>query len=170
MNIVTILLRLIHIAAGMFWVGGSVMTIGFIQPTANGMGSEGAKFMQRLTGPSRLPFFMNLAAPLATLAGLTLYWMDSGFRPEWIVTGPGLGFTVGGMAGIAAFILGVVVMGPTSVQMGALGKEIQAAGEPPTPAQVSRMQMLQGRLHQGGLWGTVLLVVAVAAMSVARYL
>jgi len=170
MNIVTVLLRLIHISAGVFWVGGSVMTIGFIQPTAAALGPEGAKFMQRLTGPGRLPFFMNLAAPLATLAGLALYWMDSGFRVEWIVTGPGLGFTVGGVAGIAAFILGVVVMGPTAAQMGALGTEIQVAGGPPTPAQASRMRTLQGKFHQGGLWGTVLLVVALAAMSVARYL
>jgi len=170
MNIVTVLLRLIHIVAGMFWVGGSVMMVGFVQPTVAAMGPEGAKFMQRFAGPSRFPLFMNLAAPLTTLAGLALYWMDSGFRVEWIVTGPGLGFTVGGVAGIAAFILGAVVMGPTSAQMAALGKEIQVAGGPPTPAQASRMRTLQGKFHQGGLWGAILLIVALGAMSVARYL
>ena len=55
-------------------------------------------------------------------------------------------------------------------QMATLGQEMQMAGGPPTPVQVSRMRMLQDKLHQGGLWGAILLVVAVAAMSVARYL
>jgi uncharacterized membrane protein len=170
MNILVILLRLIHIAAGVFWVGGSVVMVSFVQPTAAAIGPEGAKFMQRFAGPSRFPFFMNLAAPLTTLAGLILYWMDSGFRTEWIVTGPGLGFTLGGLVGIAAFVLGVAVMRPTTEQMAALGKEMQTAGGPPTPIQLSQMQMLQNRLHQGGLLGAILLVVAVTAMSVARYL
>ena len=170
MDIVTVLLRLTHIVAGMFWVGGSVMTVGFIQPTVAAIGPEGTKFMQRFTGPSRFPFFMNLAAPLTTLAGLVLYWMDSGFRVEWIATGPGLGFTIGGVIGIAALVLGAVVMSPTSAQMAALGKEMQMAGGPPTPAQASRMRMLQNKFHQGGQWGATLLVVALAAMSVARYL
>ena len=170
MNIVTVLLRLIHIVAGVFWVGGSVIMIGFVEPTVAAIGPDGAKFMQRFAGPSRFPLFMNLAAPLTTLAGLVLYWMDSGFRIEWIVTRSGLGFTAGGVAGVAALILGAVVMGPTSAQMAALGQEMQVAGGPPTPVQVSRMRMLQDKLHQGGLWGAILLVVAVAAMSVARYL
>jgi hypothetical protein len=170
MNIVAVLLRFIHIVAGTFWVGGAVMMIGFVQPTVAAIGPEGAKFMQRFAGPSRYPLFMNLAAPLTTLAGLVLYWMDSGFRIAWVVTGPGLGFTVGGLAGIAAFALGVVVMRPTTEQMAALGKEMQTAGGPPTPVQISQMRMLQDKLHQGGLWGAILLVVAVTAMSVARYL
>ena len=88
---------------------------------------------------------MNIVAPLTTLAGLVLYWMDSGFRIQWIVARPGLGVTAGGPAGIAAFVPGVEVMRPTTEQMTALGKEMQ-------------------------LWGAILLVVAVTAMSVARYL
>jgi uncharacterized membrane protein len=170
MNAITIILRLIHIFAGVFWVGSSLTLVGFVEPAARAIGPEGAKFMQRLTGQTRFTFFAALSAPLTVLAGLVLYWQDSGFRPEWILTPSGLGFTVGGLAGIAAFVLGAAIIGPTAGQIAALGKEIQAAGGPPTPAQATKMHTLQEKLHRIGVWGAALLALAVVAMATARYL
>jgi uncharacterized membrane protein len=170
MDTVMIFLRLVHILGGIFWAGGAIITAGFILPTVRAIGPEGSRFMQRFAGPSRFAFFMSLAAPLTTLAGLVLYWKDSGFRIEWIVTRAGLGYTVGGLAGIAALVLGLAVMSPTTTRVEALGKEMQAGGRPPTPAQLAQMQALQEGLRASGIWGAILLIIAVVAMSVARYL
>jgi uncharacterized membrane protein len=165
-----ILVRLVHIFAGVFWAGTSIALAGFITPTARALGPEGGKFVQRLVGPARLSVFMDLAALATTLSGLLLYWRDSGFQLDWIATKPGLVFTLGGLAGIATFVLGLAVMKPTAARVKALGQALQTAGGPPSPSQMTEMRALQERLAMGGLWGAVLLAVAVFAMSTARFL
>jgi uncharacterized membrane protein len=53
----TLLLRLIHILAGVFWVGAIFLIAGFLLPTARAMGREGGRFMQHLMLQRRLPVF-----------------------------------------------------------------------------------------------------------------
>ncbi len=54
---VTRLLRLIHILAGIFWVGAILLIAGFLLPTSRATGREGARFMQHLMLKRRLPAF-----------------------------------------------------------------------------------------------------------------
>ncbi len=85
------------------------MLAGFIQPTAKVTGPDSTKFMQRLMGGA-LTNSLTAAAPLTVLAGLILYWIDSGgLQTNWILTAPGLGFTVGALAGLAALGIGFFV-------------------------------------------------------------
>lgn len=171
MNWLTIVLRLVHVTAGVFWAGAALTVIGFVAPTAKDIGPEGGRFIQRLTGARRLPVYMSLGALLTTLTGLWLYWRASGaLQPGWITTGVGMGFTVGGLAGVIAFVVGMIVQEPAARRMAAIGMEIQSAGGPPSPALLAEMQALQERIGQGGLWTVAMLVVCVLAMSVAQYL
>jgi uncharacterized membrane protein len=168
---IIILLRVIHILAGVFWAGAAIMLAAFLEPTARSLGPDGGKFMQRLTGQMRLTTFILLAASLNILAGLGLYWIISGgFRVRWITSGPGLSLTIGALAAIVTFILGLAVTRPTLLSIGALGQEIQSAGGPPKPEQMAKMQVLQTRLATAGRVGAVLLVIAVIGMAVARYI
>ena len=48
MDIVMIVLRLIHIVTGVFWVGGSFLLLSYIVPAADAAGPAGGQFMQRL--------------------------------------------------------------------------------------------------------------------------
>jgi uncharacterized membrane protein len=45
---ITIILRLIHILAGIFWVGTAFLLAGFLAPTLRATGSEGGRFMRHL--------------------------------------------------------------------------------------------------------------------------
>ena len=165
-----IVLRLLHILGGVFWVGAAWMIAGFLYPTANASAPEGPKFLQRLF-QSRLPAVVSAAAGLNILAGLLLYWRDSGgLRLDWITTRAGLAFTVGAVAAIVAFVIGIAVTKPAADRMGALGKEIQAAGKPPTPEQAAEMQRLGKRTFDAATWVAMLLAIALITMSVARYL
>jgi hypothetical protein len=171
MNYYVITLRLIHIFTGVFWAGAAWMIAGFVEPAVRATGPEGGKFMRQLAGPGRLPFFMQAASGLNVLSGLLLYWRASGgLQTSWITSGPGLGYTVSSLAALAAFVLGFLIQGRAAERMAALGREIQAAGGPPNPAQIKEMQALQERIRQGGLVGGVLLAIAVIGMGVARYL
>jgi uncharacterized membrane protein len=166
-----IVLRIVHILAGVFWAGAAIMLAAFLEPTARALGPDGGKFMQRLTGQMRLTLFILLAAFLNILSGLGLYWiLSGGFQVRWLTSSLGLSLTIGALAAIVTFILGLAVTRPTLLRMGALGQEIQSAGGPPKPEQMAEMQALQKRLATAGRIGAVLLVIAVIGMSVARYI
>jgi len=169
MNIYILILRLVHVFAGVFWAGGVMMMAYFIEPTTRAAGPEGSRFMQRLSA-SRFTPAMTLAAPLNVLAGLLLYFNDSaGFRVEWILSPTGIGFTIGALAGLMAFVIGFFVTRPTIANLGVLGKEIQAAGKPPTPEQMTTLQGLQEKLTKASLQTSFAIVIAVLAMATARY-
>jgi len=168
MDITFLILRMIHILAGIFWVGSAVLMAAFITPAARALGPEGGKFMQFLLGKLRLSNTISLSAILTTLAGIVLYWRDSaGLQTMWIFSSTGFILTVGAVAGILAAILGGAVTAPTAARMDALSKQIQVGGGPPKPEQLAQLQKLQMQLGQAGVWGAVLLVISAAAMAIA---
>jgi uncharacterized membrane protein len=166
-----IILRVIHIAAGTFWVGAAFVLFLFIQPSVKELGPDGQRFMGHLAVKKKLPMLITLAGILTVLAGILLYWRASdGFDADWISSGPGVAFTVGGLAAIATLALGLSITKPTVDRIGALGQEIGSSGGQPTPSQASEMQRLQARLGLMGRWTMVLLTLAVVAMAAARFL
>jgi hypothetical protein len=171
MDLYVIALRLIHIFAGAYWVGAGFMMLGVIGPTAQAAGAEGGRFMQRITTQSRYGLFMAIAGLLTTLSGLLLYWRGSGhLQPAWITSGTGLSLTVGGLAGIVAFVLGLAVHWRIGARVKTVTEAMQRAGGPPTPDQLAELQLLGRQEAQAGVWSAVLLTVAVIGMSVAQYL
>jgi hypothetical protein len=165
-----LLLRLIHILSGVFWAGATIMLAGFVEPVSHAIGPDGAKFMQRLMG-GKLPLSLTIAGPLTVLAGILLYWQDSaGLSSMWILSNVGIGFTVGGVAGIVAFLIGVSISRPTAAKMGVLGKATQTSGKPPSPEQLTQLNALQRTMSRATLWNTILISIALIAMAVARYL
>ncbi len=89
---------------------------------------------------------------------------------DWITSGVGLAFTVGGLSAIAAFVIGFAVSKPAADWMGALGQEIQAAGKPPTPEQAAELGRLGKRTADAATWVALLVGIALVAMAIARYL
>jgi uncharacterized membrane protein len=165
-----IILRLIHIAAGIFWVGAAFVFFLFIQPSARELGPDGQRFMGHLGTRKKLPGIMLISAIVTVLAGVLLYIrVSDGFSADWITSGPGIGFTVGGVAAIITVTLGLILTKPAADRMAALGQEIAAAGGPPSSEQASEMQRLQARLVLLGRVSMVLLAIAVVTMATARY-
>jgi len=103
--------------------------------------------------------------------GLILYWRASaGLSPAWIGTGTGIGFTIGGLAAIAAWVLGLTVIGPTVEGLDEAGTAMATAGRPPTPDELGHFEGLQARLHRAGQADSLLLATAVIFMAASRYL
>ena len=170
MDIFVILLRIIHIFAGMFWVGAALIGTFFLMPAAKSSGPEGQQFIQTLMVRKRFPIAISISAILTILAGFLLYARDSGgFQISWITSSVGLGFTIGALAALASFIYGAVVIGPTGRKFGELNAAIQAQGKPATAEQQSEMAKLNARMSTEGLINTALLVIALLAMATARY-
>lgn len=166
-----IILRVIHIAAGIFWVGAAFVLFLFVQPSVKDLGPDGQRFMGHLATRKRLPLVILLSGIVTVLAGLLLYWRTSdGLDVDWITSGPGLGFTVGAVAAIVTLALGLSITKPAIDRIGVLGQEIAGGGGQPTPQQGAEMQRLQARTVAVGRVSMVLLAIAVVAMAIARYL
>lgn len=170
MSVVLILLRLIHIVAGALWVGAGVAYFLYFEPSAKGLGPARSKFMQDLVGKYRYPIFMNVSSMLTILAGLALYWFSSGgLSMAWVASGPGLGFTLGALAGLIAFGIGFFGIRPRAQRLGALGAAIAASGAPPTPEQGAELGRLDAEIHAIERWDVIMLVISLALMAVSRY-
>ncbi len=168
MDITMVVLRLVHIFGGVLWVGAGMLMVFVTEPFAKSLGAEGERFLGRLLSQSKYAPFMGLAALLTTLSGVLLYWRDSGgLQAAWIGTGAGAALTIGGVAGIGAWLVGMMMNGRSGMRLAAIAKEM--GGNPPTPAQGQEIRALQARIEQGNVWTTALMIVAVIGMAVARY-
>lgn len=156
-----ILLRIVHVIAGILCGGAAISYLFYIKPAVKAIGPAGPQFMENLAERRKYPLFMISTSLLTVLAGGILLWFSSGgFNATWIASGPGIGFTIGTLAGLAAFLVGNFGIGPTSAQMGALGQQIGASGGKPTPEQISILQTLEKKLSRAELIDFVMLVIA----------
>jgi uncharacterized membrane protein len=170
MDAYMVVLRIVHILAGVFWVGSALLIFLFLQPAAREVGPGAGPLMTHLAQKKRLPDVTLAAAGLTILAGLLMYWrVSGGFDGDWVGTAFGVAITIGSLCAIAAVVLGASVVRPSMVKAGAIAQSAAAAGGP-TPEQGAEIQALQQRVRSAGNLIVPLLVLAVVAMASARYL
>ncbi len=166
MDFYVLLLRIVHIVGGAFWAGSAFMLVRFVAPAVTLAGPEGAKFMQRLVLGTRFVLVTATTAGLTVLTGLLLYWRASGgLRTEWMSTGTGVMFTIGGLAGLIALFAGSAI-GANSRKLATLGASLQG---PPSPEQAAEIARLQNRLSNLGAATAILLLVVLITMATAQY-
>jgi uncharacterized membrane protein len=164
------LLRLLHIVAGVFWVGSILFMARFIFPSAVALGPAAGPFMDQLTRVRKLPAALMGAAIVNILSGLLLYWRDAlAFQGAWMRSPTAMVFGLGGLLAIVAFSIGIAVNLPTTKRLAALTAAMQSKGGPPSPDEAAQMKQLQGRLGAALRAIAVLLFLATAAMALARY-
>lgn len=167
---IILVLRIIHILAGVLWVGSAVFYFFFVEPVVQGLGPSRPKFMQGLIEQRRYPLFMNIVSALTIVAGALLYWNASGgLQPVWLKTGPGLGFTVGSIVALVVYLIGFFMIRPRAQKMGELGKQIGLSGGPPTSEQADSLQQIDREMRAIERVDVILLTVALIAMATARY-
>jgi uncharacterized membrane protein len=169
MNVLMIVLRVVHIFSGVFWVGVSFFNLGFLQPTVQSTGDEGHKVMQHLTAHTRFEVTAYSAATLSLLSGWLMYWNLFGFRLSVLSSGYGLILTIGAIAGTIAWVIAIVFIRKVLGRMESVGRAIEEQGHPPTPEQASELQASGAQLVRLGQWGVGFMVVALLGMSAAQY-
>jgi uncharacterized membrane protein len=164
-----LLLRLIHIGAGAFWVGAVTTFFLFVQPAAVAVGPDGTKFMYQLIHHRRLSVVILSSAAVTVLAGIWLLVItSSGLDPDLLFDDSRLGFTIGGVVAILAFGLGGLYVFPRTKTVERLIGRLLADGRPPTPEEQQTLGRIAGETRRAGWVVLVGLMVAVAAMATAR--
>ncbi len=166
MDYLHIVLRIVHIGAGVFWVGGVLMTVVFIAPTVGALGDAGPKFMAHLVKNLKFTTRMSIAAGLTALAGAWLYWIDSGgFQSAWMMSSVGTGFGIGSFFGAVGFVFGILI-GRTTNALMKLGEQMQGK---PSPEQLTRFQTLQKKQAFYSRTTAISLIISVVFMAMARF-
>jgi len=166
MNYLIIVLRIIHILAGVFWVGGTLIMTFFIGPTIGATAEAGQKFVGHLMSNLKFSQRMAAAAGLTILAGGILFWIDSdGFGSAWVSSGAGRGFSIGAGFAVVGFVYGLLI-GRTTTAMAQLGAQFQGK---PAPEQITQMQMLGKQQTTYSKIASAMLILAVIFMATARY-
>ncbi len=166
-----ILLRVVHVGSAMAWFGGAIVGSFFLVPTAQALGTAGQAFMDQLMNCRRLGVFFPIVAALTVLSGAALYWRDSnGLDPTWVSSPSGLAFTIGGLAAIAAFVGGMVLIGPSVAAQTAVRNELAAGDGVPSEAQRRRLERADRRMHLATRIDLPLILLAALTMAIGRYL
>jgi uncharacterized membrane protein len=162
-------LRLVHIVAGVVWVGSAVFAALFVFPTARALGADGRRFVERLQ--QRLGPALGIAMLLTIVPGFMMYGrLSAGFNRAWVTSRPGMALGAGAIAALLAVVVGIASNAPAGAKIARLRKGVEAQGGTPTAAQTAELATLQARIERGAQAAAVLLVFAAGAMAVARYL
>ena len=172
-----IVFRILHIGAGMVWVGSVFFLVMFVQPSAAAIAPAGAPFVAELLGARRLVDRILIIASVTIVAGLILYLRDmndAGGFGDFLGTNYGVAMTIGGVTAIAAFLVGLFGTRPAVQRLLALGREIASSEGPPSPdlpAEVPTLQVpaLQDLTKILARISLGLLGITIIAMATARY-
>jgi hypothetical protein len=165
-----LILRLIHITAGAFWVGAVFTTFLFLQPTALAIGPAAGPFQAHLIRDRRFALAVITSAAVAVAAGIWLLWITTdGLDPAIALDPSHLGFTVGGVVGILTFVLGASYVYPRTVRVARIVAGAIAEGRPPTADEQAQLATMRGQLASAGWIVVGGLAIAVVAMATARY-
>jgi hypothetical protein len=170
MNGLVLVLRFVHVVAGVLWVGFAVFVPAFLGPAVQETGPDGGKVMAALQRRG----LMNALPALAVLtlaSGAWLYWhLSSGLTAAYVTSPVGLAFGLGGLVALAGFAIGITVLRPSMLRVLAIMASVPGAPATDRDRLIGEAQRFRARGAAAGRAVAVLLLLATAAMAVARYL
>ena len=170
MDLLLIILRLVHIVLGAFWVGTMIFNAFFLMPSMLEAGPDGMKVAAGLAKRRFLDVLPPVAG-LTILSGLWLYWKASlGFQPAYMGSAVGMTYGLGAVAALIAFGLGIAIMRPSMLNAAALSQAAASAAPDDRAAKLAEASALRLRGAQTAKVVAVVLIIAVAAMAVGRYM
>lgn len=165
-----LVLRLVHVLGGTFWVGSGLFTGLFLMPALVALGPAATQVMANLQ-QRRLFMALPVVAVLTILSGLRLMWLTSGgFAAAYFASPRGATFAASGAAAIVAFLLAMFIARPATVRATALMATLPGVVDENARLEIlsraSRLRQRGGNASRVTLW---LLIVSAAGMAIARY-
>ena len=155
--------RALHIVVAAAWFGAAAFLTLYLMPALRTLGPQGGAVMGALE-QRRFHVFMAANAGVTVLSGAWLYWtLTDGLQPGAVASRMGLVFGLGGVAGLAAAVIGGAVIGRGTRQLARLAAEA-GPGNPPSPAMLA----LQARLRVASRLALALLFLALLAMTLGH--
>jgi hypothetical protein len=170
MQTLILILRIVHVGLGVFWAGTVFFTNLYMFPAVQEAGPEGNKVMAALARRGFLQM-LPIVAILNIISGLWLYWiMSGGLQPVYVHSKLGMMFAVSGVLAIVTFVIGVVVIRPSSQKAMQLAQSAATLSGPERDAAMATLAALRQRITLASRASAVLLGLTVVGMATARHL
>lgn len=164
-----IVLRLIHVVGGVFWVGSVMFTSFFLMPALMKAGPMVAGPVSAGLQARRMMTWMPTVSILVILSGLRLMMIVSRGQAHWFEHRSGHVYAIAGSLAIIAFVVGMSVTRPAMTKAAKLGQSMSSDGASKQLIQ-DELNRLQRRGYLGTMAVTWLVILAAVGMAVARYL
>jgi uncharacterized membrane protein len=160
-----LVLRLVHVLGGIFWVGSALFMAIFLFPALAASGPAAGQVMAAIQR-RRIFTVLPIVALLTLVSGVRLMQITSdGFSAAYFASSSGRVIAWGGTFAIAAFVIGLLVARPAGLKLARLN-----AGPPSMdPSATAERVRLERLVKVVGVVNVVLLLMAAVAMAVARY-
>jgi uncharacterized membrane protein len=169
MDALFLVLRAAHVLFAAVWVGATVFATFFLMPAVGDAGPAAGPVMGALMR-RKLPAFMATIGGLAVLTGIyLLYRFTSGFNPAVSASPPARMFSIGGLAGIVALIIGGAIVSRSAKKMGEIGARIASAPEADRGALAAQMAAHRQRAAAFSRVVVVLQLIALVLMAIGHY-
>jgi uncharacterized membrane protein len=166
-----IVLRIIHVLGGIFWVGSALFTTFFLVPALGRLGPAAAGPVMGALQQRRLFTILPVVALLTIVSGVRLLQiMSAGFAAPYFASRMGQTFLWSGVAAVCAFLLSILVARPAAVRSGQLGASMATTPDADRAARSAEIEKLRRRTGLASMIAMVLLIGAATGMAVARYL
>ena len=161
-----IVLRLLHIISGAFWVGTILFMVMFLRPRlrefSSGVDRRLTGSVERVVGTATgVSGLITVVAGIALALRLRWGHLDTFFNTGW-----GYAILVGFIAAMAAFVAGGL-SGGTSARLASITDGF--ADAPPGDDELAQVQELDARLVRLERIHALFIVIAVASMASARF-
>lgn len=170
MDPVMLALRWIHVVAGSLWAGAAVFIAFVFQPAIEDAGPAAGAIMPALRRRGLMTVLPLLA--LATiLSGMGLFWLvGGGDFSGFMGSATGVALSLGGLAALLAFLVGILVMRPSMMGAASIMQSLPSAPAAEQAGRLAAAMELRTRGARAARYVGVLLLLAASAMAVARYL
>jgi len=157
--LVITVLRLLHIVAGLIWVGAALLMSFYIEPSAAASGADGNRFLRALYSGTNFPRLIPLSALVTTVAGLLLYGLLS--YHEAMSSAMGIILSIGALVGLLAFGHGYFTVWRRAGEYAQLAKAAKA--------DEVTLDQIEDKMRRNGRVSMWLALVSLVLMAGARY-
>lgn len=164
-----LLLRLVHILGGIFWLGSGLFTALFLVPALAMSGVNTGQVFAALQ-QRRMFVALPVVAVAVILSGLRLLSIASAGSAAYFQSTTGRTFAVSGALAILAFVTSLVIGRPANVLAAKLGAAMATVPDHERATAGKRLAAARRRAAVSGTVATVGLVLSGVGMSIARYL
>ncbi len=161
MNTELVVLRIVHIVAGVFWVGTAVYLALVLEPKLRALGNEIERdVLQAISKLNSL--WITLSAIVTILFGFALISRTPGREFDQLFSnGWGTAIGIGLIASLLAFFL--------SGWVGANTAKLRRSLQENAQSDDGRLDEIRSKIAMGSRINAVLVIVAVGTMAAARY-
>ena len=168
-NVLFLPLLVLHVLLAAVWIGSTVFMTFFVMPVFEQAGPAGGQMMVALNRKGLSAFFGALGGT-TVLTGIYLFWrFTGGFDPVVSGSRAGIVYSIGGLAGLIAVVIGGSIVGRSARKAVELIEQATKLSETEKKARLQQVATLSQRMKSAGAIVIVLQVVALALMAIAHY-